>query len=94
VPLINQDAISTKAFTEMAAAADKCNGTIPLDDTVSALDDVLSVVICQWKRRSVHWRGKKAQLKITKLYCIKPISSNITNNYKLEFRGAKRSRHV
>jgi hypothetical protein len=47
VPLINQDAISTKvtkALTEMAAAADKCNGKVPLDDTVSALDDVLSVV--------------------------------------------------
>jgi hypothetical protein len=47
VPLINQDAISTKvtkALTEMAAAADKCKGKIPTDDTVSALDDVLSVV--------------------------------------------------
>jgi hypothetical protein len=47
VPLINQDAMSTKvtkAITEKAAKHDGSKGSIPKEETIIALDDVLSVV--------------------------------------------------
>jgi hypothetical protein len=36
---------------------------------------------------------KKRNLNNKKIILHKPISSNITNNYRLKVRGAKRSRH-
>jgi hypothetical protein len=59
VPVINLDTISTKvtkALTEKAASIDG-TGTIPKDDTVAALDDVLSIV-----------KGMKFYGKATKSY--------------------------
>jgi hypothetical protein len=47
VPLINQDAMSTKvtkAITEKAAQKDGSKGSVPKEDTITALDDVLSIV--------------------------------------------------
>jgi hypothetical protein len=47
IPIMNQDTISTnatKALTELAAANEKSKGKIPSVDTMSAIDDVLSVV--------------------------------------------------
>jgi hypothetical protein len=46
VPIMNQDTMSTKAtvaLTTMAAKIEKAKGTIPSDDTVTVLNDVLSV---------------------------------------------------
>jgi hypothetical protein len=46
VPMINQDTMSTRvtvALTEMAAAVDESQGNVPSEDTMSAIDDVLSV---------------------------------------------------
>jgi hypothetical protein len=46
VPIINQDTMSTKvtkALQTMAAKSDSCTGSIPKEDTVLALDDVLSI---------------------------------------------------
>ena len=47
VPIMNQNTISTKAtgaLTAMAAAAEGKNGIVPSEDTVTAIDDVLSMV--------------------------------------------------
>jgi hypothetical protein len=47
VPIINHDTISTnatKALTEMAASVEKSKTKVPSTETMSALDDVLSVV--------------------------------------------------
>jgi hypothetical protein len=47
VPIVNQNTIctnATKALTEMAAAVEKSNTKVPSTETMSVLDDVLSVV--------------------------------------------------
>jgi hypothetical protein len=47
IPIINQDTMSTKvtkALTVKAAKCDGSNGSVPKNDTVLALDDVLSIV--------------------------------------------------
>jgi hypothetical protein len=55
VPIINPDTMNTRvtrALTEKAAKKDGINGTIPKDDTVAILDDVLSIA------KSVKFFGK------------------------------------
>jgi hypothetical protein len=47
VPIVNQDTMSTRAtvaINEMAAAAEESRSSVPSPDTMSAIDDVLSVV--------------------------------------------------
>jgi hypothetical protein len=59
-PIINQETMSTrvtKAITAKAAETDGVRGSIPKEDTVSALDDVLSIV-----------KGMKFYGKSTKTY--------------------------
>jgi hypothetical protein len=81
VPIMNQDTMSTKAtiaLSAMAAKQEKATGTIPSDDTVIALEDVLSVATdMQFYGRKTKSYSKKNDPQ-SGVFCTVPVRYNFS----------------